>query len=166
TVKNTHSTHTRQAYRALPGPDPVFPSSSPLEKDLKVNQEALFAVQCNGARGVVDAKVHTPSGSAEECYITDLDSDKNTIRFIPRENGVHSIDVKFNGSHIPGSPFNVRVGEAGQAGDPGMVTVYGPGLDGGSTGTYTTLYLLLIFLLPLYTDPMLLTTHVGEVCHQ
>lgn len=93
-------------------------------------------------------------------------SDKNTIRFIPRENGVHSIDVKFNGSHIPGSPFNVRVGEAGQAGDPGMVTVYGPGLDGGSTGTYTTLYLLLIFLLPLYTDPMLLTTHVGEVCHQ
>nr|XP_029490900.1 filamin-C-like [Oncorhynchus nerka] len=104
------------------------------EKDLKVNQEALFAVQCNGARGVVDAKVHTPSGSAEECYITDLDSDKNAIRFIPRENGVHSIDVKFNGSHIPGSPFNVRVGEAGQAGDPGMVTVYGPGLDGGSTG--------------------------------
>uniref|UniRef100_A0A674CK10 Filamin C n=1 Tax=Salmo trutta TaxID=8032 RepID=A0A674CK10_SALTR len=104
------------------------------EKDLKVNQEALFAVQCNGARGVVDAKVHTPSGSAEECYITELDSDKNAIRFIPRENGVHSIDVKFNGSHIPGSPFNVRVGEAGQAGDPGMVTVYGPGLDGGSTG--------------------------------
>uniref|UniRef100_A0A8C8G142 Calponin-homology (CH) domain-containing protein n=1 Tax=Oncorhynchus tshawytscha TaxID=74940 RepID=A0A8C8G142_ONCTS len=104
------------------------------EKDLKVNQEASFAVQCNGARGVVDAKVHTPSGSAEECYITDLDSDKNAIRFIPRENGVHSIDVKFNGSHIPGSPFNVRVGEAGQAGDPGMVTVYGPGLDGGSTG--------------------------------
>lgn len=91
--------------------------------------------------------------------------DKNAIRFIPRENGVHSIDVKFNGSHIPGSPFNVRVGEAGQAGDPGMVTVYGPGLDGGSTGTYTTLYLL-IFSLPLYTDPLLLTTHAGEVCHQ
>ncbi|XP_041746793.2 filamin-C-like [Coregonus clupeaformis] len=104
------------------------------EKDLKVNQEASFAVQRNGARGVVDAKVHTPSGSAEECYVTELDSDKNAIRFIPRENGVHSIDVKFNGSHIPGSPFNVRVGEAGQAGDPGMVTAYGPGLDGGSTG--------------------------------
>ncbi|CAB1322710.1 unnamed protein product, partial [Coregonus sp. 'balchen'] len=37
-------------------------------------------------------------------------------------------------SHIPGSPFNVRVGEAGQAGDPGLVTAYGPGLEGGSTG--------------------------------
>lgn len=44
------------------------------EKDLKVNQEASFMVQRNGARGVVDAKVHTPSGSSEECYVTELDS--------------------------------------------------------------------------------------------
>ncbi|KAG7221104.1 hypothetical protein INR49_017545 [Caranx melampygus] len=104
------------------------------EKDLKVNQEASFMVQRNGARGVVDAKVHTPSGSSEECYVTDLDSDKNAIRFIPRENGVHSIDVKFNGCHIPGSPFNVRVGDPGLIGDPGMVTAHGPGLQGGTTG--------------------------------
>ncbi|TNN82092.1 Filamin-C [Liparis tanakae] len=104
------------------------------EKDLKVNQEASFMVQRNGARGVVDAKVHTPAGSSEECYVTELDSDKNAIRFIPRENGVHGIDVKFNGCHIPGSPFNVRVGDAGLAGDPGMVTAHGPGLQGGTTG--------------------------------
>lgn len=31
-------------------------------------------VQRNGARGVVDAKVHTPSGSTEECYVSELDS--------------------------------------------------------------------------------------------
>uniref|UniRef100_A0A8P4GRJ8 Calponin-homology (CH) domain-containing protein n=1 Tax=Dicentrarchus labrax TaxID=13489 RepID=A0A8P4GRJ8_DICLA len=104
------------------------------DKDLKVNQEASFMVQRNGARGVVDAKVHTPSGSSEECYVTELDSDKNAIRFIPRENGVHSIDVKFNGCHIPGSPFNVRVGDPGLVGDPGMVTAHGPGLQGGTTG--------------------------------
>ncbi|XP_054475301.1 filamin-A-like isoform X2 [Anoplopoma fimbria] len=104
------------------------------EKDLKVNQEASFMVQRNGARGVVDAKVHTPAGSSEECYVTELDSDKNAIRFIPRENGVHSIDVKFNGCHIPGSPFNVRVGDPGLVGDPGMVTAHGPGLQGGTTG--------------------------------
>lgn len=118
-------------------------------------------VQRNGARGVVDAKVHTPAGSSEECYVTELDSgthrhhfvspnsineikynkstcdvcsDKNAIRFIPRENGVHSIDVKFNGCHIPGSPFNVRVGDPGLVGDPGMVTAHGPGLMGGTTG--------------------------------
>ncbi|KAI7811689.1 filamin-C [Triplophysa rosa] len=104
------------------------------EKDLKVNQEASFAVQRNGARGVIDAKVHAPSGVGEECYVTELDSDKNAIRFIPRENGVHSIDVKFNGSHIPGSPFRVRVGEAENLGDPGMVSAYGTGLEGGRTG--------------------------------
>ena len=54
----------------------LTPSTSSLsqEKYLKVNQEASFAVQRNGARGVVDAKVLTPSGSAEECYVTELDS--------------------------------------------------------------------------------------------
>ncbi|XP_026102404.1 filamin-B-like [Carassius auratus] len=44
------------------------------------------------------------------------------------------IDVKFNGTHIPGSPFQVRVGEPGQSGDAGLVTAYGPGLERGSTG--------------------------------
>lgn len=52
-------------------------SYSPQEKDLKVNQEASFAVQRHGARGVIDAKVHTPSGRAEECYVTELDSGKS-----------------------------------------------------------------------------------------
>lgn len=67
-------------------------------------------------------------------------ADKHAIRFIPRENGVHSIDVRFNGSHIPGSPFKIRVGEPGQAGDPGMVTAFGPGLEGGTTGMTPTNY--------------------------
>lgn len=133
------------------------------ETGLKVNQPASFAVQLNGARGVIDARVHTPSGAVEECYVSELDSgelalplpllarqdllgrrdvyppmlcptDKHTIRFIPHENGVHSIDVKFNGAHIPGSPFKIRVGEPGHGGDPGLVSAYGPGLEGGVTG--------------------------------
>lgn len=61
-------------------------------------------------------------------------TDKYAVRFIPRENGLYLIDVKFNGSHIPGSPFKIRVGETGQAGDPGMVSAYGAGLEGGTTG--------------------------------
>lgn len=60
---------------------------------------------------------------------TSVPTDKHTIRFIPHENGVHSIDVKFNGAHIPGSPFKIRVGEQSQAGDPGLVSAYGPGLE-------------------------------------
>ena len=46
------------------------------EMGLKVGQEASFAVQLNGARGLIDAKIHTPSGATEECYITELDSGK------------------------------------------------------------------------------------------
>ncbi|XP_056886681.1 filamin-B isoform X1 [Takifugu flavidus] len=105
------------------------------ESGLKVNHPASFAVSLNGAQGKMSAKVHSPTGALEECVITELDQDKYAIRFIPRENGLHTIDVKFNGSHIPGSPFQVRVGEPGQAGDPGLVSVYGAGLERGTTGT-------------------------------
>ncbi|KAA0707536.1 Filamin-B [Triplophysa tibetana] len=104
------------------------------ESGLKVNQPASFAVRLNGTKGNIDAKVHSPSGALEECVVSELEQDKYAIRFIPRENGVHIIDVKFNGSHIPGSPFQVRVGEPGQGGDAGLVTAYGAGLERGTTG--------------------------------
>uniref|UniRef100_A0A7N8XHM8 Filamin B n=1 Tax=Mastacembelus armatus TaxID=205130 RepID=A0A7N8XHM8_9TELE len=104
------------------------------ESGLKVNHPASFAVRLNGAQGKLEAKVHSPSGALEECVITELERDKYAIRFIPRENGVHSIDVKFNNSHIPGSPFQVRVGEPGQTGEPGLVSAYGAGLERGTTG--------------------------------
>ncbi|XP_029947767.1 filamin B a isoform X1 [Salarias fasciatus] len=105
------------------------------ESGLKANHPASFAVRLNGAKGKMEAKVHSPSGALEECAVTELERDKYAIRFIPRENGLHTIDVKFNGSHIPGSPFQVRVGEPGQGGDPGLVTAYGAGLERGTTGT-------------------------------
>uniref|UniRef100_A0A3Q1HBS1 Calponin-homology (CH) domain-containing protein n=1 Tax=Anabas testudineus TaxID=64144 RepID=A0A3Q1HBS1_ANATE len=105
------------------------------ESGLKVNHPASFAVRLNGAQGKMEAKVHSPSGALEECVVTELEKDKYAIRFIPRENGVHTIDVKFNGSHIPGSPFQVRVGEPGQTGDASLVSAYGAGLERGTTGT-------------------------------
>ncbi|CAH2313059.1 filamin-B isoform X3 [Pelobates cultripes] len=104
------------------------------ESGLKVNQPVSFAIRLNGAKGKVDAKVHSPSGAVEECHVSELEQDKYAVRFIPRENGIHSIDVKFNGSHVPGSPFKVRVGEPGQEGDPALVTAYGAGLERGVTG--------------------------------
>ncbi|XP_076125415.1 filamin B a [Alosa pseudoharengus] len=104
------------------------------ESGLKANQPASFAVRLNGAQGNIDAKVHSPSGALEECVVSELEQDKYAIRFIPRENGIHTIDVKFNGSHIPGSPFQVRVGEPGQSGDAGLVSAYGAGLERGTTG--------------------------------
>jgi len=57
------------------------------------------------------------------------------VRFIPRENGLHHVHVTFNHTHIPGSPFTVRVGDPGQTGEPGLVSAYGAGLEKGTTGT-------------------------------
>lgn len=82
------------------------------------------------------ALAHLVDGSCFlNCFIGPS-PDKYAIRFIPRENGVHTIDVKFNGVHIPGSPFQVRVGEPGQGGDAGLVTAYGAGLERGTTGNF------------------------------
>ncbi|XP_075880927.1 filamin B a isoform X2 [Nelusetta ayraudi] len=105
------------------------------ESGLKVNHPASFAVRLNGAQGKMTAKVHSPSGALDECVVTELEKDKYAVRFIPRENGIHTIDVKFNGSHIPGSPFQIRVGEPGQTGEPGLVSAYGAGLERGTTGS-------------------------------
>ena len=71
--------------------------------------------------------------SALPCALLAL-LDKYAVRFIPHENGIHTIDVKFNGSHVVGSPFKVRVGDPGQAGNPALVSAYGAGLEGGTTG--------------------------------
>uniref|UniRef100_A0A8U7NN68 Filamin B n=1 Tax=Corvus moneduloides TaxID=1196302 RepID=A0A8U7NN68_CORMO len=111
------------------------------ESGLKVNQPASFAIRLNGAKGKIDAKVHSPSGAVEECHVSELEPDKYAVRFIPHENGIHSIDVKFNGSHVVGSPFKVRVGEPGQAGNPALVTAYGSGLESGTTGLQSEFFI-------------------------
>lgn len=54
------------------------------------------------------------------------------IRFIPRENGIHWVHVRFNGRDIPDSPFRVVVGHANA--DPGRVFASGSGLYQGETG--------------------------------
>lgn len=51
---------------------------------------------------------------------------------MPRENGVHKIHCKFNGVHIPGSPFSVKVGK--DTADPAAVHASGPGLNQVKTG--------------------------------
>lgn len=44
-----------------------------------MGQEASFAVQLNGVRGLIDAKIHSPSGAVEECFITELDAGETRV---------------------------------------------------------------------------------------
>ena len=54
-----------------------------------------------------------------------------SIRFVPKEEGVHHLHAKFNGVHIPGSPFKIVVGGIGNANnDPSTVGVFGRGRQG------------------------------------
>jgi len=102
------------------------------DQGLQINKPASFTVDFNGAKGKLDARVVAPSGAEDEAIIQEVDRDRYAVRFIPRENGVHLIHVRLNGSHIPGSPFRVMVGK--QDADAGHVRAYGDGLSRGQTG--------------------------------
>jgi filamin len=51
---------------------------------------------------------------------------------LPHENGIHYIHVKFNGIHIPGSPFKLKVGE--EDCDPAAIKVKGDGISKAVSG--------------------------------
>lgn len=76
-----------------------------------------------------------PSNNEDDCFIQLIDQDQYSVRFYPRENGIHSIHVKFNGVHIPGSPFRIKVGK--DDADPAAVHAYGNGLKEIKTGAKT-----------------------------
>lgn len=61
-----------------------------------------------------------------------IDIEEYSVRFLPRENGVHKIHCKYNGVHIPGSPFSVKVGK--DTADPAAVHASGNGLGDIKTG--------------------------------
>ncbi|XP_054641647.1 filamin-B [Dunckerocampus dactyliophorus] len=100
---------------------------------LKVNQPATFNVCMDGAKGKPEAKVTSPSGARQECVVSLLEKDKYAIQFIPRETGLHTVDVKL-GSEVQGTSFTVLVGKPEQAGNPGLVSAYGAGLERGTSG--------------------------------
>jgi filamin len=76
------------------------------------------------------ATVTSPSGYTELCDIMDQGNGNYSIRFIPREVGVHTVSVKHRGIHIPGSPFQFTVGPIKEGGAH-KVRASGPGLIHG-----------------------------------
>lgn len=99
------------------------------DRGLSVDKPATFTVSFNGASGNLHSYLRTPSGGHEDCFIQEMDTGLYAIRFVPKENGVHYIDVKLNDAHVPDSPFAVMVGSV--AADPAMVHAYGDGLENG-----------------------------------
>lgn len=102
---------------------------------IQPNTPSQFLVRKNGAKGDIDAKIVSPSNNEDDCFIQTIDSEETSVRFYPREEGMHSIHVKFNGIHIPGSPYRVKVGK--DVADAAFVSATGPGLKNVVTGQKT-----------------------------
>jgi len=96
------------------------------DQTTKVDKPLNFIVNKNGAKGQLDAKIVSPSNQEDDCFVALIDDDTYSVRFLPHEFGMHMIHVRFNGVHIPGSPFRYRVGE--DDADPAAVHAHGPGL--------------------------------------
>lgn len=78
--------------------------------------------------GNVDIVVLNPRGVPEK-FDCRFNNDKNftySVSYIPKEEGLHKVYVKFNGRDVPKSPFDVQV--EGHAGNAEHVTASGPGL--------------------------------------
>ena len=54
----------------------------------------------------MEAVVMSPSGHTERCDVKDIGDNQYSIKFVPKELGVHTVSVKHKGLHIPGQIFN------------------------------------------------------------
>ena len=52
------------------------------------------------------ASVTSPSGLTEACDVSEVGPDQYSIKFVPKELGVHTVSVKHRGFHIPGMSFD------------------------------------------------------------
>lgn len=89
---------------------------------------AEFTVDPRGAGdGIISATVNTPDGPIE----VKLEPQKNgttKCSYVPNSEGDYEVEVKFNGTHVGESPYNVSVS---QGVDPSACVAYGPGVEGG-----------------------------------
>ncbi|BFZ03233.1 hypothetical protein BsWGS_06272 [Bradybaena similaris] len=106
------------------------------DKGLSIDKAVTFSVNFNGAKGQLHASVRMPSGAHTDCMFQEMDTGVYAVRFIPKENGVHYVDVKLNDAHIPDSPFPIMVGSL--AADPALVTASGDGLERGKCNAKNT----------------------------
>uniref|UniRef100_A0A8B9I5S9 Filamin C n=1 Tax=Anser brachyrhynchus TaxID=132585 RepID=A0A8B9I5S9_9AVES len=72
-------------------------------------------------------EVRMPSGKTARPNITDNKDGTVTVRYAPTEKGLHEMDIRYDGNHIPGSPLQFYV----DAINPRHVSAYGPGLSHG-----------------------------------
>jgi len=87
--------------------------------------------------GELTAHCRGPGGPAV-CDLYDHQDGTFTLSVMPQEAGRHQLTVQYDGEHVPGSPFPVRVAGAP---DPSKVKVFGPGIEHGVLATYQSRFI-------------------------
>ena len=59
----------------------------------QVDKPIIFTVDRTGCKGQMDCKVVSPSGHEDDCFVTYLDDDTYSVRFLPKENGIHQVST-------------------------------------------------------------------------
>lgn len=72
------------------------------------------------------------------CELYDHGDGTFTLNVKPQEAGRHALTIKYDGDHVPGSPFSLRVAGAP---DPSKVRVYGPGIEHGVLATFQSRFI-------------------------
>lgn len=81
--------------------------------------------------GILSPEITSPSGEKIKPIVKDNEDGTYAVEYTPTEEGPHTIDVKYDGDSIPGTPKDVDVLPKT---DTGKVKAYGPGLENALTG--------------------------------
>lgn len=79
------------------------------------------------------AQVTSPNGKVADAEIVESGDSTYRVCFIPTEMGPHTVNVKYRGEHVPGSPFQFTVGPLGEGGAH-KVRAGGTGLERAVAG--------------------------------
>ncbi|TNN09515.1 Filamin-A isoform 1 [Schistosoma japonicum] len=105
-----------------------------LEPSVLKESFAKFTVDAKAVdpqgRGIVKAIVVSPNKQRTACLIQNNGDGTYKCSYSPIDDGLHHIEVTYDGAPVPGSSFPVNVAPGC---DPTRVRAYGPGLEGGLT---------------------------------
>jgi len=80
--------------------------------------------------GSIEASIRTPSGKVDKPTVQDDNNGSVAVKYQPTEEGIHYLDVKYNGDQVQGSPFKFHVNRQ----NSGKASAYGQGLMHGVCG--------------------------------
>jgi len=127
----------QELFERTPVAGKCFAYGRGIEPGNEAGLETEFTIEArNGADRRVPVGGHnfpvaikSPDGSFVPSRTVDNSNGTYQVFYTPRIEGVHVVDITFNGTHIKNSPISVTIKAAKP--DPTKCKAYGPGLEGG-----------------------------------